>query len=143
MSKNTIVNARPSRILLIEHDQNLCETLSRLLYNSGFELRIYPCLKNIVPVVKEYQPDLVLLEYLSPVLNGGELCNQIKRNRLTRDIPVIIYSSFPKMLLSLGDYGYDGFIEKPFEFSYLLRKIDNFLRYQVNKKKNRMVPEYN
>lgn len=118
---------KPFKILVVESDRRLYKKLSMCFGKSGFEYRIYSGVNNIVPLVLEFQPDLVLLEYLSPVVNGGELCIQIKENKLTKDIPVVIYSTFPKQILSLGAYGHDGFIAKPFKLTDLMKRIHAFL----------------
>jgi DNA-binding response OmpR family regulator len=127
---------KPFKILVVESDRRLYKRLAVCFSESGFDYRIYSGINNIVPLVLDFQPDLVLLEYLSPVVNGGELCIQIKENTLTEHIPVVIYSSFPHQILSLGAYGHDCFIAKPFELTELMRRIDIFLmRYSSDKKK--------
>lgn len=127
---------KPFKILVVESDRRLYKKLSLCFNESGFDYRIYSGIDNIVPLILDFQPDLVLLEYLSPIMNGGELCIQIKENRLTQHIPVVIYSTFPHKILSLGAYGHDCFIAKPFELTDLMRRIDVFLmRYWSDKKR--------
>ena len=127
---------KPFKILVVESDRRLYKKLSLCFNESGFDYRIYSGIENIVPLILDFQPDLVLLEYLSPIMNGGELCIQIKENRLTQHIPVVIYSTFPHKMLSLGAYGHDCFIAKPFELTDLMRRIDVFLmRYRSDKKR--------
>jgi DNA-binding response OmpR family regulator len=93
---------KPFKILVVESDRRLYKKLSLCFNKSGFDYRIYSGIDNIVPLVLDFQPDLVLLEYLSPIVNGGELCIQIKENKLIQHIPVVIYSTFPHQILSLG-----------------------------------------
>lgn len=127
---------KPFKILVVESDRRLYKKLSLCFNESGLDYRIYSGIDNIVPLILDFQPDLVLLEYLSPIVNGGELCIQIKENRLTQHIPVVIYSTFPHKMLSLGAYGHDCFIAKPFELTDLMRRIDVFLmRYWSDKKR--------
>lgn len=75
----------------------------------------------------DFKPDLVLLDYLLPGINGGELCGQIKRHQAFSKIPVIIYSAYPKVLTSLGDYGCDLFLPKPFDLDELAKHIETLL----------------
>lgn len=126
---------KPFKILLIESDRRLYKKLSSCFNESGFDYRIYSGVNNIVPLVLDFRPDLVLLEYLSPIVNGGELCIQIKKNKLTMHIPVVIYSAFPNEILSLGAYGHDGFIAKPFELTDFMKKIDVFFMQHLSDKK--------
>lgn len=81
-------------------------------------------LEDILPLAREYQPDLVLLDYILPNTNGGKLCSQLKSEADTLDIPVIIYSAAPPAFLSLDDNGCDFFIPKPFDIDYLIQRIN-------------------
>ncbi|KIO77470.1 hypothetical protein TH53_09365 [Pedobacter lusitanus] len=118
------LSQQPLKVLVIENDKDLCELLADLFIQTGFDYRIYQQTSDIIPIVKEFNPDLVLIDYLLPMINGGELCCQIKKNPCTGNLPVIIYSAFPKVLLSLGDYGCDAFIAKPFDIEYLIGQIN-------------------
>lgn len=122
---------RKPRVLVIENDKDLCDVLEELFKQEQYEYKMFAEATDIVAIVQDFQPDVVLLDYLLPVGNGGELCGQLKRNPMTSDIPVLIYSAFPKVILSLGNYGSDGFISKPFDLNYLVKQIDKFaLKYQ-------------
>jgi len=116
-----------TKILVVEDDGNLVEILEEFFRQVGYNVKVLNVVNNIIEVVGDFQPDLVLLDYLLPVSNGGELCSQIKRNEITCMIPVIIFSAYPKVLLSLGDYGCDAFIAKPFDLDNLLFHIEKCL----------------
>lgn len=120
---------RERKILVIEDDQALSELLEDIFSDSGYEVRICHKTDNILPIAEEFLPDLVLTDYLLPLINGGELCSQIKRNPKTAHIPVIIFSAYSKVLHSLGDYGCDAVISKPFDLDKLLKQVD----YCINK----------
>lgn len=111
-------------ILLVEDDESLTEILTELFNDEGYEVRCMKESEDILPLIGQFRPDLVLLDYVLPKVNGGELCSQIKKHRDFCSIPVIIYSAFSRVLLSLGDYGCDVFMEKPFDLNELLRKIE-------------------
>lgn len=111
-------------ILIVENDDKLVEILNEFLPEQGYRVKFLPQAYDIRPIVKEYKPDLVLLDFLLPGVNGGELCSQIKRSEQLSHIPVIIFSAFPKVMLSLGDYGCNAFIAKPFDLSELISQIE-------------------
>jgi len=77
--------------------------------------------------MEDFKPDIVLVDYLLPGINGGELCAQLKRDPSTKHIPVVIFSAYSQVLLSLGSYGCNAFISKPFELSSLLNQINKCL----------------
>lgn len=111
-------------ILIIENDEKLVEILNEFLPENGYNVKVLPQVYDIRPLVKQHKPDLVLLDFLLPGVNGGELCLQIKRSEQLSAIPVIIFSAFPKVMLSLSDYGCNAFISKPFNLSKLVEQID-------------------
>jgi DNA-binding response OmpR family regulator len=111
-------------ILLVEDDESLAEVLTGLFSDEGYRIRCIKGADDILPLIDQFRPDLVLLDYVLPKVNGGELCSQIKKHRDFCSIPVIIYSAFSRVLLSLGDYGCDVFMEKPFDINDLLKKIE-------------------
>lgn len=113
------------KILVIENDEKLVDVIREILEQAGHQIRVLPETYDIRPIVAEYQPDLVLLDFLLPGINGGELCSQLKRMEKYQQIPVIIMSAFPRVMLSLGDYGCNAFIPKPFELNALLEQIED------------------
>jgi DNA-binding response OmpR family regulator len=61
-------------------------------------------------------------------INGGELCGCIKRDYNVDNLPVIMMSAYPKVIASLGYYGCDDFLPKPFNLSDLLIKINHLIK---------------
>ncbi|TKC06142.1 response regulator [Pedobacter frigoris] len=118
----------PTNILIIENDEGLVEMLTELFDYEGFNVRSYREADDVFALIEDFTPDIVLLDYLLPKINGGELCAQLKKNPLTKNIPVIICSAYPQVLLSLGSYGCNAFISKPFELSDMLSKINTCLK---------------
>lgn len=110
-------------ILIIENDEKLVEILKEFFSEYEYALKVLPQVYDIRPIVEEFKADLVLVDFLLPGLNGGELCLQIKRSEKLKNIPVIIYSAFPKVMLSLEDYGCNAFVSKPFDLQKLMEQI--------------------
>lgn len=119
------------KILLIEDDEALIEVLGIIFTRAGYSYKAYTCTENILPLIEDFRPDLVLLDYTLPIVNGEVLCNQIKRYKQTTNIPVIIFSAHNNMFLSVGKYGCDAFIGKPFKPDHLINKIEKYMRVLV------------
>ncbi|MEJ6980151.1 response regulator [Pedobacter sp. P351] len=111
-------------ILLIEDDDAIRNVIQEALNN--YKVIAIDNTDNISGLIREHKPDLVLMDYILPKINGGELCHQIKSNPETAGIPVIIISGYPQILYSLGSYGCDAILEKPFDLSTLIEIVAKF-----------------
>ena len=108
------------KILAIEPDPSLGEILCDMFADAGYECKVVQNCSNIIPLMESFHPDLVLIEYFLPFVNGGELCTQVKADYRFSGIPVILYSAYPQILWSVKEYGCDEFIAKPFDLDDLL-----------------------
>lgn len=111
------------KILVVEDDHDILSLLKDVLENEGYEVTGLDFTDNILQNINQYHPDLVMLDFLLPGVNGGELCHEVKSNVLTAGLPVIMLSAFPRVLESLGDFGADAFIAKPFDLSAMLQTV--------------------
>jgi DNA-binding response OmpR family regulator len=118
-------NASPvqQKILLLENDADTAQVVETILKKAGYKCLVKPETIDIIALVNEYQPNLVILDYVLPEINGGEICSTIKNDSNCSHLPVIIYSSYPKSFLSLRQYQCDAFIPKPFDTDKLMAKI--------------------
>jgi DNA-binding response OmpR family regulator len=119
---------RLTKVLVIESDIDLRHILSELFDLEGYEFIIHEKSADIVDLVYNYEPDVVLLDYRLPLVNGSELCDRLKHDTKTERIPVIIYSVAPASSLPKLSIKYDAFISKPFDLNVLLSNIENLVR---------------
>lgn len=124
------------KILIVDDDNDILEVMTEALVYEGYEVKGLQKTDNIFPEIIQYKPDLVLLDYILNGVNGGELCHQVKINRHTSRLPVILMSAYPRVLQSLGDYGCDMFISKPFELSEVISSIQQLLKESAVSKTN-------
>jgi two-component system phosphate regulon response regulator PhoB len=115
------------RILIIEDDEDILEVLETVLSHHDFVVKGLNRTDDILKLVEEYKPDLVLTDYLLSGTNGGKICQLIKKNKDTCHIPVILISAYPELAVSLGNFGFDAFITKPFDINVLVQKINEFI----------------
>lgn len=116
-----------SKVLLIDDDVDLLEVLESALAYFGFEVKTSSYTDDILSLVTIHQPDVVIIDYIMNGINGGEMCSMIKKKESTKNIPVIILSAYDKVINSLGDYGCDAFISKPFDIQSLINKIQGII----------------
>ena len=123
-----------NKVLLLDNDESVLDVMQEALIYEGFDVKTVGESDNILPLIETYNPDLVILDYILNGVNGGELCHQIKANQKTAALPVIIVSAYPRVLRSLGDYGCDDFIPKPFDLDDFTARIKKLIDGSLNGK---------
>jgi DNA-binding response OmpR family regulator len=109
------------RILIIDDEESILDVLTECFTEENFEVKTLLAVNDVIGVVKEFAPDVVIVDYLLRGLNGGELCHEIKMSNPS--VPVVIISAFPKHTLSLARYDCDLFIAKPFDIFDLVEQV--------------------
>ncbi|MDB5063222.1 MAG: response regulator [Mucilaginibacter sp.] len=117
------------RLLILDDDKDILDVMYEIFKDEGYEVKIIENADNILNDIANYRPDIILLDYILNGINGGEICHQIKTNEATCNIPVIIVTAYSKVINSLGDYGCDSFISKPFEITELVQQVNELLTY--------------
>ena len=119
------------KILVVEDDHGILNLLKDVLEGEGYQVTALNYTESIIKSVAQHNPDLVMLDFLLAGINGGELCHEIKTNPQTAWLPVIMLSAFPRVLDSLGNYGSDAFIAKPFDIAVVLKKVRECLESRM------------
>lgn len=80
--------------------------------------------------VEEHQPDMIILDWMMPLLSGIEVCRQLKARAETRDIPVIMLSARGEEDDKIRglDTGADDYIAKPYSIRELVARVNTQLR---------------
>ena len=118
------------KILIVDDDENICELLRLYLQKDGFNTLVANNGEKAISLVQIEKPDLVLLDIMMPVLDGWQVCREIRK---TSDVPIIMLTAksetFDKVLgLELGA---DDYVTKPFDskevrFDKLVINITNY-----------------
>jgi DNA-binding response OmpR family regulator len=116
------------KLLIIDDDEAVLDVMQEALTYEGFEVLISNKADNIHTLINNYSPDLLLIDYILKGINGGDICHQVKNDPVTEKMPVIIISAYPRVLTSLGTYGCDKFIPKPFDLGELVGSVKTILQ---------------
>jgi DNA-binding response OmpR family regulator len=112
------------RILIVDDDSDILEILSYLLSEAGYETRTLTHGETIANDIKEYEPNLILMDVMLAGMDGRAICQSLKVDPSTRELPVILISGTHDLAKSLHLPGApDDFIAKPFVIDVLLEKI--------------------
>jgi DNA-binding response OmpR family regulator len=114
-------------ILIVDDHNDTLDLLKEILEQEGYQVTALPYTDDIIGSISKYQPELVILDFLLAGINGGELCHQVKTHIMYSHIPVIMMSGYPRVLESLGNYGADAFIAKPFDMVHLTQTVKHWM----------------
>jgi len=115
------------QILVVEDDQGIADTLRRGLIFEGYRVDVVYDGKEALAAARDQPPDLVVLDWMLPGLDGLEVC---KRLRAASDVPILMLTakdSIPDRVVGL-DAGADDYLVKPFAFDELLARVRALLR---------------
>src|SRR5271167_4892859 len=125
------VSSLPKPLVLVVEDEAALATMLRYnLEKQGFRVDEAADGQEALTRIAETQPDLVLLDWMLPVISGIEVCRQIRRRPNTRDLPVIMVTARTEdqdAVRSLNT-GADDYVAKPFSMDTLLARIRALLR---------------
>lgn len=121
------------KILVVDDDKDLLQVIYSLLSKKGFEVEIDSDWEEALNKIETFKPQLILLDVFLPGIDGLEICKQLKSRPKTRDIPIIIFSAYPRVAEKVTyEYGADDFIAKPFEVNDLIQKVHSVLSHAVS-----------
>lgn len=113
------------KILVVDDSQATVKLLENLLRNSHFDPRSIFTGKECLPIAKEFQPEIILLDFNLPDIDGPQVCAQLKECEETKNIPVIFLtvSKGNSSLIKAFDSGASDYVTKPFNFIELTTRI--------------------
>lgn len=123
------------RVFIADDDEAVLMSLQKLLQISDFEVEITRNPKEVLPMIKAFRPDIILLDLLMPNLGGLEICEMLNCDEQTQGIPIIVISALGreediKRAYRLGVIGY---FVKPYDFNDLLKEIKRNIAYKEGK----------
>lgn len=117
-------------IFCVEDERNIRELIVYTLESSGFQARGLEDGKELKEALAQEKPELILLDIMLPGEDGMQLLAQVKANKETRDVPVIMVTAkgaeYDKVLGL--DSGADDYITKPFGMMEFIARVKALLR---------------
>ena len=114
------------KVLLVDDDVELVELMTKVLEEDGrFEVRIATNGFDAGMMVKEYRPDLIVLDVMLPDINGKEVCQRVRADSTLEDVRIICISGMIEddKIHELKLSGADDFLHKPFDIEELIDRM--------------------
>lgn len=115
------------RILIVEDDQAMITMLQYMLEDEGYDTR-NAIGEKALALAEEYQPALILLDIMMPLMDGQEWSRRAKANPKLQNIPILVLSAAsPEVLLyQYKDLQANCFLPKPFDLDRFMNLIDTY-----------------
>jgi CheY-like chemotaxis protein len=115
-------------ILVVEDEFGIAEVLESVLVEAGHDVVTAINGKQGLERLTEKPPQLVLLDFMMPVLDGPGMLRAMKHDPEYRAIPTVIMSSLPESVVAEAACGlYSGFLRKPFKLHAVIELINRVL----------------
>ncbi len=120
----------PPVLLLIDDDDDFVMPIQVLLERSGYCVHRAADGLAGVEMARKHRPDIILLDYLMPVMTGFEACVEIRQIEELRDVPILVMTAFGQNVGELHGMGQaqsdlliQDCLEKPLEINVLLDRL--------------------
>lgn len=126
--------SKSKKILTVDDDEDIRSTISERLEMEGFNTvwakngRV--ALDYMSSTRDEELPDLILLDFMMPVMNGQEFCREKSRNNRLSHIPVVMMTANGNLINVMDkiDSSADGYMSKPMDDETILNMVNSILK---------------
>jgi CheY-like chemotaxis protein len=124
------------RVLIADDNPQGVELLEAYLSNSDCEIETASDGEETLRKVKQWHPDLILLDIMMPKISGFEVCQRLRADPATHDIGVLMITALdqPSDIERAVEAGTDDFLTKPINKTELLLRVRSVLKSRINKR---------
>src|ERR1051326_4326579 len=129
-AQKPVADERAPRVLIADDNTQGVELLEAYLSDTDYEIRTAADGDETLKHVRDWHPDLILLDVMMPKLSGFEICKRVKRDPTTSAIAIIMVTALdqPSDIERAVEAGTDEFVSKPINKSALLLRVRSLLK---------------
>ena len=119
-----------SKVLVVDDDPEIVDLFTDVLARDGrFEIRTASSGYDAGMITQEFMPDLIILDYMLPDINGNVVCQAIRKNPAFEHTKIVIVSGVVNQdeIADLLRSGADEFVKKPFNIEKLIQRVGDLL----------------
>ncbi len=122
--------ARPTRadavptVLVVDDEFGVAEVLDAILTDEGFRVTVAANGQQALACIAKQRPDLMLLDYMMPVLDGAGVLHALAAEGGADTLPVVMMSALPEESVAAVTRRYTAFLHKPFRIRSVLAAIE-------------------
>jgi len=122
-----------AKIMIVDDRPENIRLLGVALNRQGYKVESVDNSIRAVSIARTIKPDLILLDIMMPVMDGYTVCEQLKKDPETAEIPVIFVSAVTNVMDKVKGFraGAVDYITKPFQFDEVLARVEHQLKIQT------------
>jgi len=123
-----------TKILIIEDEPDIRETLSYNFKNEGFKVKSESSGKGALTLSKSFEPDIIILDLMLPDMSGIDVCKKIKNSNEYPDPSIIMLTAKGEEVDRIIGFevGADDYVTKPFSIRELILRVKVIIKKQAN-----------
>jgi DNA-binding response OmpR family regulator len=114
---------KKQNILVLDDDPDIGTMIKMMLEYKGYSVTVSDRAEKMGEILHDNRVDLIIMDMLLSGTNGTDLCVELKQNKSTSHIPIMMISAHPNAREICLDAGADEFISKPFDMQDILSRI--------------------
>ena len=118
-----------AKVLVVDDEHSQAEVLTMLLTLEGFEVAVAFNGKEALAQLDRVQPDLIVTDYMMPLMNGGEMAKLVRAVPLHSKVPIVMTSATDVKQVEQHSEHYDAFLRKPYLWDESLRDHPTFVAF--------------
>jgi len=121
--------SKAKKILVVDDSNTNVILLEAILGNRGYEIIKTSSVREAIPYLEHSLPDLILLDLLMPKVSGYKFLEDIRKNKHTKNVPVMIVTAVTEKesKIKTQNLGIIDYIEKPINIQELITKVEKAL----------------
>jgi CheY-like chemotaxis protein len=110
-------------VLVVDDEFGVAEVLDAILSDEGYRVITATNGRQALARIAEQRPDLVLLDYMMPILDGVAVLRALSADPTAHNLPVVVMSALPEEAISTETKRYAAFLRKPFRIKTVLAAV--------------------
>ena len=128
-----MTDAVKRKVMVVDDDPDLGRMIRARLVSAGFEALVVPDAVFAAQEVRQFKPDLVVLDLMLPAGGGLEVLRRLKASIHTAHVPVLVLTGvepdvYEGMVQQVREIGVEGFLRKPFDGQKFLAEVSRILQ---------------
>jgi CheY-like chemotaxis protein len=114
-------------VLVVDDEFGVAEVLQSILEDEGYRVVTAINGKQALTRLAEHTPDVIMLDYMMPIMDGTQTLAAIRKDATSQKIPVIMMSSLEEVAVRETCTDYDSFLRKPFRAMAVVKLVAQLL----------------